>query len=211
MSRRYSDEPINLIHRIPSPEQLSSARPSERSLGQMIVAAGATCGRAVADLFAQLKRWGRMAKTMVGRKSAFRCGLEEHRNEPIAGTLAYLSEGLETSGVVRPKKQTDAALSCKEGVTPLQPAAMPDSVQPEEVAEIRAYLLKQQQDIARLSAQIQELKSLVVSQQQVLIYLGRELEVSSLSSMAAGLGSAPTKRNRPVRQKSGMKDKAVAQ
>lgn len=211
MSRRFSNEPINLIHRIPSPEQLSSVRPSERSLGQMIVEAGATCVRAVADLFAQLKRWGRMAKTMVGAKTAFRGGLDEHRNEPIAGALAHLAEGLETSGVVRPKKQTIDALYRKEGMNPLQPAAMADGVQPEEVAELRAYLLSQQQDIARLSAQVQELKSLVISQQQVLIYLGRELEVSSLSSMAAGVASAPAKRNRPVRQKSGMKDKAVEQ
>jgi hypothetical protein len=211
MSRRFSHEPINLIHRIPSPEQLSSARPSERMWGQMIVEAGATCARAVADLFAQLKRWGRMAMTMVGVKTAFRGGLSEHRNEPIGRALAHLSESLKTSGVVRAQNQTIAALSCKEEINPLQKAAMPDGVQPEEVAEIRACLLSQQQDIARLSAQFQELKSLVVSQQQVLIYLGRELEGSSLSSVAAGVTSAPAKRNKPVRQKSGMKEKAVEQ
>ncbi len=211
MSRRFSNEPINLIHRIPSREQLSSARPSERWLGQMIVETGATCVRAGADLFAQLTRWGRrMAKTMVGSKTAFRGGLDEHRNKPIAVTLGDLFEGLETSDVFRRKKQTVAALYGKKEGNPPQPAAIPHGVQPEEVAEIRAYLLSQQRDIARLSAQVQELKSLVVSQQQVLIYLGRELEVSSLSSMEAGIASAPTKRNRSVRQKSGIKDKAVA-
>ena len=32
MSRRFSDEPINLIHRIPTPEQLlEAARPSKRA------------------------------------------------------------------------------------------------------------------------------------------------------------------------------------
>ena len=211
MSRRFSHEPVNLIHRIPSPEQLSSARPSERLWWKMIVKAGATCARAVADLIAQLKRWGRMAKTMVSVKTAFRGGPDEYRNEPIAGALAYLSESLKTSGVVRTMKQTIATLSRKEEVNTLQPAAMPDGVRPGEVAEIRAYLLSQQQDISRLSAQVQELKSLVVSQQQVLIYLGSELEGSSLSSTAAGVGYAPAKRNRPVRQKSGMKDKAVEQ
>jgi hypothetical protein len=211
MSRRFSHEPINLIHRIPSPEQLSSARPSERLWGQMIVKGGATCVCGVADLFAQLKRWGRMALTLVGVRTAFRGGLDQHWNEVIGRALANLSESLKISGVVRPKQQTFAAFSCKDEVSPLQPAAMPDGVQPEEVAEIRACLLSQQQDIARLSDQVQELISLVVSQQQVLIYLGRELEGSSLFSMAAGVASAPAKRNRPVRQKSGTKDKAVEQ
>jgi hypothetical protein len=92
-----------------------------------------------------------------------------------------------------------------------QSVAPPAAVQPEEVAELRAYLFSQQQDIAHLSAQIQELKSLVVSQQQVLVYLGKELEGSSLSSMKAGVASAPAKRNRPVREKLVIKDKQVVQ
>lgn len=210
MSRRFSHEPINLIHRIPSPEQLSSARPSDRSWAQMIVVSGKASVRAFAGLFLQVTRWGRMVRTMVGAKTAFQSGLDEHRNEPIAGTLAHLPEGLETSDVVQPKKQAVVARHGEEEVKP-PPAAMLDGVQQEEVAKLRAYLLSQQQDIARLSAQIQELKSLVVSQQQVLINFGRELEVSSLSSIAAGGASAAAKRNRPVRQKSGMKDKAGAQ
>jgi len=148
---------------------------------------------------------------MVGAKTASQGGLDERTNEPIAGTPEHLDEGLETSDVVRRNEQAVAAPCREEEVNPAQPAAMPIGVLPEEVAELRAYLLSQQQDIARLSAQIQELKSLVVSQQQVLVYLGRELEVSSLSSMTAGVASAPAKRNRTIRQKSGMKDKGVAQ
>ncbi|MBH0177448.1 MAG: hypothetical protein HP491_06190 [Nitrospira sp.] len=41
MSRRFNDEPINLIRRIPSPEQLSSARPTKPSLGQKLMETGA--------------------------------------------------------------------------------------------------------------------------------------------------------------------------
>ena len=210
MSRRFNDEPINLIHRIPTPEQLSSARPSERSFSRALVETGAICLRAVKELFAQVTRLGRVADTTVGAKTASQGGLDEQTNESITGGLDHLDEELETSVVVRQQMQAVAAPYSEGEVNQPQSASVPDGVQPEEVAEIRAYLLSQQQDIARLSAQIQELKSLVVSQQQVLVYLGRELEASSVSSMTGGVTSAPAKRNRPVRQKSGMKDKAAA-
>lgn len=208
MSRRFSDEPINLIHRIPSPEQMSAARPSKRSFGQMLVESGAVCVRAVTELFAQVTRSGRMAH---GAKIASQGCLDEHTNELIIGTLEHLEEGLDQSDVVQPRIQADASPYSEGAVNPPKSAAMPTGVQPEEVAELRAYLLSQQQDIARLSVQIQELKSLVVSQQQVLGYLGRELDVRSLSPLTVGAASAPAKRNRPVRQKLGMKDKAAAQ
>lgn len=211
MSRRFSNEPINLIHRIPTPEQLSSARPSKRSFRQVIVETRAACVRAVSELFTQITRLGRMTQTMVGAKTASQGGLDEHIDEPIASMLDHLDEGLDKLDVVRQRTQAVTTPYSEGEVNPPQLAAMLDGVQPEEVAELRAYLLSQQQDIARLSAQIQELKSLVVSQQQVLVYLGRELEVSSLSPMTAGVASAPAKRNRRVRQKSGMKDKAGAQ
>ena len=87
----------------------------------------------------------------------------------------------------------------------------PIAIQGEEVAELRAYLLTQQQDIARLSAQLQELKSLVASQQQVLVYMGKDLEMNSLSPMTGGVASASGKRHRPAREKASMKDKTVPQ
>jgi hypothetical protein len=96
------------------------------------------------------------------------------------------------------------------------PSAAPTGNYVEEVAELRAYLLRQQQDIARLAEQVQELKSLVISQRQVLAYLGKELEASSLSRMTGSIASAVAKPNRPVRQKvvvktSEIKAKAVVQ
>ena len=212
MSRRFSDEPINLIHRIPTPEQLSAARPTNRSFSRALVESGAVCVRGLAEMFAQVRRLGRMAQTMIGVKTASPGRLDEHTNEPITGIVECFDEGMKQTNVVdRQWPQVVAASYSERDVNPLQSVAPPAAVQPEEVAELRAYLLSQQQDIARLSEQIKELKSLVVSQQQVLAYLGKELEVSTLSPMTAGVASAPAKRNRSVRQSSGMKDKTVAQ
>ena len=210
MSRRFSDEPINLIHRIPTPEQLSAARPSNRSFSQTLVELGAVCVRGLAEAFAQVTRLGRrMTPAMVGAKTATQSRLDEHTLEPLAGTVERFDERLEQSDMVREWPKAVAASSSQRDMNPPRSAAPPVAVQPEEVAELRAYLLSQQQDIARLSVQIQELKSLAVSQQQVLAYLGEELEVSTVSPMSAGVASAPAKRNRSVRQNPGMKDKAV--
>jgi hypothetical protein len=112
--------------------------------------------------------------------------------------------------------QTQVVMSFVQHATMSMPPAAPTGNQVEEVAELRAYLLSQQQDIARLAEQVQELKSLVVSQRQVLVYLGKELETGSLSRMTGGIASAVAKPNRPVRPKvvvktSEIKERAVAQ
>lgn len=190
MPRRFSDEPINLIRRIPTPEQLSAARPSKRALGQTIVESGAACVRGLAEVVAQFRKLGRVAQTALRGKSASGDPAVAPTNGPVTDTVDHLDEW-----VAKP----DIAV---------QPRSSAASVQPEEVAELRAYVLSHQQDIARLSAQVQELKSLVVSQQQVLVFLGKELEAMSVSSVTA-IASAPAKRSRAVREKPPMKDKAV--
>jgi hypothetical protein len=211
MSRRFSNEPINLIHRIPSPEQLSAARPLKRSFGQTLVESGAAFVRAVAELWSRVMQLGRRAHPMVDAEPLSQDGLDQHRDEWIAGMIEHLDKGLEESDLALQRIQAVASPCCEGKINPLQAGVTPDGVQPEEVAELRAYLLSQQQDIACLSAQMQELKSLLVSQQQVLAYLGKELEIGSLSHMTGGVAFAAEKRNRTVRQKPVMKNKAVPQ
>jgi hypothetical protein len=205
MSRRFSDEPINLIHRIPTPEQLSAARPSKRSLTQLLMESGAACMRGFGELCAPLSRGFRLMQTTVRSKPAVQ-----------SADLGSMNE----SGSERGHRETEqpwinrtqageAAEERKSDETVRSEVSASSAVQPDEVAELRSYLLTQQHDIARLSAQVQELKSLVVSQQQVLVYLGKELDISSLTSMTTGVASAPAKRNRPLREKPGVKDKAV--
>jgi hypothetical protein len=61
-----------------------------------------------------------------------------------------------------------------------------------------------------MSAQIQELKALVVSQQQVLMFLGKELDTTQVPSETA-VASAPAKRARVIRTKSAAKEKKSLQ
>jgi NAD-specific glutamate dehydrogenase len=198
MSRRFSDEPINLIHRIPTPEQLSAVRPQKRSLTQSIMDIGTACIRRFREACAAATRVGRSMQTMSAEK--FRDRLPSDR----------LDEETVSSAIV-PVQQGEISQQREDESNVQGPTAKPVAIQADEVSELRTYLLTQQQDIARLSAQLHELKSLVVSQQQVLVYIGKELEMNSLSAMPGGVASASGKRHRPARDKVSLKDKTVVQ
>jgi hypothetical protein len=207
MSRRFSDEPINLIRRIPTPEQLSAARPSKRSLGQVLLESGAACARGLAEAVASLTRWGRKAQaTAADRTPSLELYSEESGQAPGQTPVEDRPPTVAACAGDRLPEEAHLRVETMPGSVSAQPTA---AVQPEEMAELRAFLLAQQQDIARLSAQIHELKSLVLSQQQALLYLGKEMESGPLAVMTTGVASAPAKRNRPGREKQSVKDKTV--
>ena len=202
MSRRFNDEPINLIRRIPSPEQLSAARPGTRSFGQTLVDTGAAFVRSAMHLFAPPARPEPPSETQAGAAAASQdVPVEHHEGCP--------GEESNARDVLLEQAQAVAVSPVRNATNLPQSAATPAGAQREEVDELRAYLLSQQQDIARLAEQVQELKSLVVSQRQVLVYLGKELEAGSMSRMTGGIASAVAKRNRPVRQRPVMKDPEI--
>ena len=88
----------------------------------------------------------------------------------------------------------------------LPKACAVESVSLEDVIALRTELLAHQQEVARLSAQLQELKSMVGSQQQVLVYLGQELETQQMPIRSAAAQAAPpAKKARVVRAKSASK------
>lgn len=210
MSRRFSDEPINLIHRIPTPEQMSAARPlMKMSFGEKVAETLRGWARAAADLLASVARTERAEQAMIDAEPASGGGQGELANEPIDDAMACVDEGREPTECDRRLTPTGASSFFGEEATDSrQLTSVPQAVQPEEVAELRSFLLRQQQDIARLSIHIQELKSLVVSQQQVLVYLGKELEVSHTQLPAqTAVAAAPPKRNRTVREKTPAKEK----
>ncbi|MDK2742172.1 MAG: hypothetical protein NDI90_04600 [Nitrospira sp. BO4] len=206
MAQRFNKEPINLIHRIPSQKQIDEARPTNAPYGQLMLDAVAVCWRKAVEFFARVTRY------------------EEETPPPVPAAADPQPISLTTEQIeIKPDQLMDGAPSAtagveqlreagttviEEAVTEQQPA--PALVQPEEVAELRAFLLGQQEDIARLSTQIQELKSLVVSQQQVLVHLGKELEAGVFSAAAGESIAASAKRNRVVRKKPILKDKPIA-
>lgn len=192
MAPRFNKEPINLIHRIPSQKQIDEARPVTPPYGQLLLDAGAACWRKMVDLFAYVTRYEnetlprfRKPLALPDRTMEHRTIQQDHAGSTVAGERV---------------QETEGSLVAK--VTILQnPAPVPTPVQSEEVAELRACLVGQQDEIARLTSHIQELTSLVTSQQQVLVHLGKELEAGTFSTMSNGTAAASIKRSRIGRKK----------
>lgn len=193
MPPRFNKEPINLIHRIPSQKQIDEARPVPPAYGQVLLQAGALCIQKVRDFFTHVTRYVGDATARVRKPLA----LPDHTKarfetvERFGGHTVARGDAFEEHPPV-------VADSFAPNVTVL-PQAVP--VQSEEVAELRACLVGQQDEIARLTSHIQELTSLVSAQQQVLVHLGKELETGAFSPTSNGTAAATVKRNRVGRKK----------
>lgn len=217
MSRRYSDAPINLIARIPSPEQISAARPKQRSFSQVLVESGATCVRGIAELVTQFHRLGRslgssISDRPVGSAALGRVEATVAGDTGPAAETVRLAEARPVTQIADPDSTAQSVRMPAKAIEtapvrvslPKTPAV--ESVPLEEVIALRSELLSHQQEVARLSAQLQELKSMVGSQQQVLVYLGQELETQQIPIRSAAAQAAPpAKKTRVARAKSASK------
>ena len=218
MARRFNYEPINLINRIPSPKQMDEARPTGpslgQSIGQLIVRAGGVCWRKAIDLVKHVTRYEE--ESLVG--SRVRRALPPPYGytpmapqEPVVSRPAYNHVNNEPS--VEEKVKAAEVLPREEHMhTPEGGVGRSagQGTRPEEVAALRSYLIGQQQDIASLTAQIRELKSLVTSQQQVIVHLGEELETGAFQTAPSRSASAAPRRDRIVREKPIAKDTSKA-
>ena len=197
MSRRYSDAPINLIARIPTPEQMSAARPKKRSFGQAVMESGATCVRSLAELSAQLSRLLRAGASPPAASSG--------------------QESMVLPGEAKRVSRSDADGDTTVATIPFQteaPAVVPIAATSEpahqDVAALRAEVVAQQLVIDRLSMQVQELKSMVGAQQQVLLHLGRELELHQTPVVAAAMAPHPVPKAQVVKAKSSPKSRSAS-
>lgn len=218
MSRRYSDQPINLIARIPSPEQMSAVRPRQRSFGRLVMESGAACARGVAEAAAQLGRWCRSVGSSLRKHSSGGVSFWQ-AGDKVTGVTRSVAKSVSqsyhrwaiwigTQDSTVPSTQStrvDHASMAMQAVGPVERAA--DAVPFDDLTALRAEVAAHRQEVVRLSSQVQELKSLVGSQQQVLAYLGKELEMQQIPvTMAAAQASPSAKKARVVRTKSGAKE-----
>jgi hypothetical protein len=207
MAPRYNQEPINLIHRIPSQKQIDEARPVPPPYGQFLLEVGAKCWRSVVEFLARVTRYEDETPSSIQTT-----GLQNGQTLSATAQATMQSEQVvecvnsETSVAVRVNETHNSAV--QDGVLP-QPGAAPTVVQPEVISELRSFLIRQQDQIAHLSSEIAQLKSLVVSQQQVLMHLGQDLEAETFSTVATGMGPNPAKRGRIARKHPAPKEQSL--
>lgn len=216
MSRRYSDAPINLIARIPTPEQISAVRNKKRSFGEHVkesaaaslrrmVERGQQIGRTVGSFFSG-KKIDDVSLLQAAEPMLDELTPVESPNAASAESSDFVLGGTEEIQAMTPLETAVPAPQPPVTVTftvPEPGEAVVESVSLEEVAALRTELITQRLEVARLSAQLQELKSMVGSQQQVLMYLGQEMETQQMPILAsAALAPPPPKKPRVARAKS---------
>ena len=193
MAPRFNKEPINLINRIPSQKQIDEARPVVTPYGQILLNAGALCWRKVVELFAYVTRYEDETPPRLRKPLALPDRTMEHTTIQQEGPV-------QPNGVGESLVEAERPVAAKVTILK-QPSPASTLVQSDEVAELRACMIGQQDEIARLTSHIQELTSLVSSQQEVLVHLGKELEVGTFSPVSTGTAAASLKRSRIGRKK----------
>lgn len=212
MGRRFNDEPINLIRRIPSPEQLDAARPAKPTFGQLLSQKGAAVVRSVMEAFSSPAKTERQPDSQDDNVT-----LQDRFSEERS-CLALESESCHAEGsggehVAQRQPQTMAACSHSDEAAMFPLRSVSGVSYEEEIGELRTFLLRQQQDIVRLAAQIQDLKAIVHSQQQVLLCFEKESEMTPAPFREERVASAVTKGNTliRIRQKPVVIEKAMAE
>lgn len=208
MSRRFNDEPIQVIRCIPSPEQLDAVRSVTRSVGGKFGEAAASFARSVAERLTSVTS----PRPPAGKQeadSAFQGMPGEGPNEIGAEAREPIERGAGQKVTSKPPRFAVLPTSDKSEADSVHSMDGSSAVQPEEVAELRSYLLQQQEDIVRLVAQMQELKSLVRSQQRLIERLAQEVAHGSVLSNQAGRSAAVARPNRLGRQKPAGVEKAT--
>jgi hypothetical protein len=211
MGRRFNDGPINLIHRIPSPEQLDAARPAKPTFAQMLSQKGAAFVRSAMEAFSSPPTTERQPDLQDDLSASHDQFFDEARSDRALESECRPNEGWDR--IVQPHAQQRADRSRSAEAALSASRSVPGVSYEEEIGELRTFLLRQQQDIVRLAAQIQELKAIVQSQQQVLLCLEQESGVTSAPFRAERVASAVTKGNTliRIRQKPVANEKAMAQ
>ncbi|MBM4127763.1 MAG: hypothetical protein FJ247_10505 [Nitrospira sp.] len=199
-----------MIHRIPSAEQLDAARPAKPTFARMLSQKGAAFFRSAIDAFSSSLETARRSESQANQAAS---GDQVDEQGTHRGSESECRPDEGWMGGVEPDVQHRAARAQSAEAAMSPPQSLSGVSHEEEICELRTFLLRQQQDIVRLTAQLQELKAMVQSQQQVLLCFEKESELTSASYREERVASAVAKGNTMIRirQKPVAKDKAMAE
>lgn len=216
MPRRYSEEPVNLIQILPSQEKTRTPNPLQpsvtrvalegiaagaRGLAEMTARAGRRLQVAMTDLARGTQEYGRQTSQWVGRGVLQSRRLRQHLKRSGLNAMQWLAAML-----VKLRAQASRTKAQAKHVVRQEFVQGRRNESRDEVASLKTQLLVQQQELTQVTSQMMELKALVMSQEQVLIYLGKELDTMHMP-VAPPQSIAPKKVSKP---KKSAKAKRVA-
>ena len=220
MARRFSDDPVNLIQILPSKGKVATPNSFRPSLSRFALEAGATVARSLAHV---LMLWSKSLRVVtvdldhqvqdlrqrVDRRAA-RMAISLHRARRWFTRTASDAKdwGKRTWYEMRtPVYPSAPALAISSNtnreLVPVIQRALPEVTS--ELDQLHAQVATQGQELNRLASQVMELRALTMSQEQVLLYLGKELDAmqmpvvrveAAVSKKMVSRGKKPTKTKR---------------
>ncbi len=195
MARRFSDDPVNLIQILPSRGKVTTSNPLRPSFSRFALEAGATVARSLAHVLMLWSKSLRVVRVDVDRQVK---DLRQGVDRGVAWVAASLRRarrwiahstndakdwGKRTwhemrTPVYPPAPAVEPSSNTNRGLVSVIQCATPEVTS--ELGQLRAHVVTQEQDLARLTSQVMELRALAMSQQQVLLYLGKELDAMQM-------------------------------
>ena len=220
MAHRFSDAPVNLIQILPSKGKVATPNPFRPSFSRFALEAGATVARSLAHVLMLWSKSLRMVtadlnhqvqdlRQLVDRRAA-RMATSVHRAKRWFTRTASDAKDWDkrTWYEMRIPAYPPAPAIAVSRSTNREPVPVIQRTSHEvtsELDQLHAQVATLGQELNRLASQVMELKALTMSQEQVLLYLGKELDTVQMpvvrveavaSKKMVSRGKKPTKTKR---------------
>jgi hypothetical protein len=198
MARRFSDDPVNLIQILPSKGKVATPNPFRPSFSRFTLETGATVVRSLAHA---LTLWSKSLRVVIVDLGHRVQDLRQRIDRRVAWTATSLQRArrwfTRTAGeakgwgtrtwhemrtpVYPPVPVMTISSRTIRGLVPSIQRASPEVTS--ELDQLHAQVATQGQELYRLTSQVMELKALTMSQEQVLLCLGKELDAMHMPIM----------------------------
>ena len=233
MARRFSDDPVNLIQILPSKGRVATPNPFRPSFSRFTLEAGATVARSLAHV---LTLWSKSLRVVIvdldhqvqdlrqriDRRAAWMAtSLQRARRWFIRTAGDAKDWGTRTWHEMRTPVYPPAPSIATSSHTNRELVSVIQCASPEvtsELDQLHAQVATQGQELHRLTSQVMELRALTMSQEQVLLYLGKELDAMQMPVVRVeavapkkmvSRGKKPTKTKRAAPSRTAQKPSAT--
>lgn len=195
MAHRFSDAPVNLIQILPSKGKVVTPNPFRPSFSQYALEAGATVARSLAHVLmlwskslrmvtADLNHQAQDVRQLVDRRTAWMATSVHRARRWFTRTTSDAKDwGKQTWCEMRTPAYPPLpafAVSSSRNRVPVPVIRRASLEVTSELDQLRAQVANQGHELHRLASQVMELRALTMSQEQVLLYMGKEQDAMQM-------------------------------